>query len=112
MQAAPVLKAGQFRDRIMPQVATESKNALGEITKTWADGVIVWGRVRPMSGRELFIAQQMTALVTHSIQVRGRVAISVKDRITYNNRIFQIERILDIDERGVLTDMQCLELPQ
>jgi len=67
-----VIRAGLLRKRIAIEAATETQNARGEAVQAWAAEATVYAFIEPLSGRELFTAQQRAADVTHRVTIRYR----------------------------------------
>lgn len=107
------MRAGQLRHRLAIQTATETRTDSGESVKLWTTTAQVWGSVEPMSGKELFTAQQVSPNVTHKITMRGRPlsAVSPQQRIAFGDRIFQVDNALNKDERGIQTTALAIEVP-
>jgi SPP1 family predicted phage head-tail adaptor len=64
------MRAGQLRDRVLVDEPYTAQNSVGEITTTWRTRGAVWAAVMPLSGREILLAQQLTALVDTRIRMR------------------------------------------
>ena len=94
------MRAGRLRHRLTIQSAAEVKNLDGEAVKTWTAVATVWGSVEPMTGKELFNAQQVQAQVTHKVMIRGR-DLRPSWRVTLGAHTFQIDYVLDRDLRGI-----------
>lgn len=103
------MRAGQLRHRLQLQEYVEAKNTFGEATKAWSTFAEVWGAVMPLQGRERFSAQQVTPEVTHQIRIRHRAALETKHRIQFGQRTFNIESILNRDERNAEQTLLAVE---
>lgn len=106
------MRAGRMRHPIHIQRVTEtSPNAYGEPTRGWLNLVSAWAEVSPLSGRELFAAQQVNAETTHRIRMRHDpgVTITPKDRISFGNVTLQIIQVANVDERNRQLDLLCKE---
>ena len=68
-------------------------------TAHWSDVITVGASIEPLSGRELWIAQQVQPQVTHRIRCRMLHGINPKMRIKYKGRTFNIKSILNGGER-------------
>lgn len=67
------LNAGDLRDRIELQAATETRSAHGGVTKTWATTDTVWGLVELVEGSENFQAEQVQSGRPAKITIRHMV---------------------------------------
>ena len=68
------MRAGRLRHRLIfeESVEVESTSGSGEMIKTWNEVGTRWGSVDPLSGKELFTAQQTSSRVSHRITIRNR----------------------------------------
>jgi SPP1 family predicted phage head-tail adaptor len=79
--------------------------------KTYGEQANVWGSVEPLSGRELFTAQQVAARVTHKITIRGRTPLKPNDQIHHRGRKFEVDYVMDLEERRIETMSYAVEVP-
>lgn len=105
------MRAGKLRHRLAVLRFTEGVDNFGAPTKTYGLSATVWGSVEPLSGRELFTAQQVAARVTHAVTIRGRTELTPKDRIQHRGRAFELDYVLDKDERRIETMAYAVEVP-
>lgn len=100
--------AGQLRHRVTIQerVANETDGADNPYYRSIQS---VWASVEPLSGRELFNAQQVQAQVSHLVRVRANSEVQPNRRFLFNDRKLNIDRVLNNDERGVYMDCYCSE---
>ena len=96
--------------RIEIQRTTQTTTAIGEITDSWATLVTVWARIEPLTGRELFYAQQITAGADTKIYIRHYAGLTAKDRIKFGTRIYSIiAPPKNINEKGSYDELLCVE---
>ena len=100
---------GRLRNRIQLQSSTTAKNAVGEDVKTYATYATVWACVRPLSGRELMLAQQLTSEVSHEVTVRYNGSLTVDDRIVWGTRTFDIAAVINPLEGDEYQVLRCTE---
>lgn len=104
------VEPGDFRHSIAIQANTEGRDATGGMTESWATVETVWGRITPMTGRELFEAQQVKARVTHKVLMWKNTTVTPSHRLLLEDtRMFHIASAVDVGERGVLTQLVCTE---
>ena len=77
------MRAGQLRQRVQIQSASDVRDAHGSITRTWSTIDTVWASVEPLSGKELFEAQQVHARATVRIRMRYYEALSMPGGTAY-----------------------------
>jgi SPP1 family predicted phage head-tail adaptor len=112
------MRAGELRFRLEIQEAIEVKNSVGERVKTFATRGSVRGSIAPMRGDERFNAQQVKAVTDTKITIRGNAApyLTPKMRMTHTDgktgavRIFDIESIINVNSRGIMTEIEAKEL--
>jgi SPP1 family predicted phage head-tail adaptor len=93
------MHSGLLRHRITIEASTPTQNGFGELVESWATFIRPWARVQPVNGREFFAAKQINAERTLKFTIRYQDGITMKMRINYDSRLFDINAILDIEER-------------
>lgn len=101
---------GQLRHRLELHSASPTPNDFNEPIDAWSSYGTVWGRISPMKGEELFHAQQTNATVTHKILIRYNSNVTAKHRVIFNSRIFEINAVLDPEERNEMLFLHCTEV--
>lgn len=104
------INAGDFRHIITFQEMEERKNSFGEMTKVWVDKFSTRAGIYPLSGKEFFVADKENSEISHKINIRYRPDINQKMRIVYNNRVFNIESVINFQERNILMQIMAKEL--
>lgn len=112
------MRAGELRFRLEIQEAIEVKNSVGERVKTFATRGSVRGKIAPMQGEERFTAQQVKAVTDTKITIRGNAApyLTPKMRMVHTDgktgavRTFDIESIINVNSRGIMTEIEAKEL--
>lgn len=94
------MEAGRLKHRGKIQQASEVANSFGEMVPTWADALTRYCSINPLSGQELFAAQQVQAEVTHKIKMRYTAGLTPKMRLVYAGRVFNFLNILNTDEEN------------
>lgn len=104
-----IMRAGQLRKRLALQSKTESQDNFGSVTHTWSTDETIWGAVQPLTGRELVEAQQIDAESNVKITIRYRVGLSTNLRILWGSRVYEINAVLNFDERNARVELLCRE---
>jgi SPP1 family predicted phage head-tail adaptor len=96
--------AGTLDRLIRFEHATETASASGEVSLTWALLAEVWGSKEPLSGRELFQAQQAVAKVDTRFRVRYSTLLAEVNpdetyRIICDGRTYNITAVLETGRR-------------
>ena len=100
---------GKLRHRIGIQTSSDTQNAYGEIEKAWTTAKTVWASVEPLTGRELFQAQQVVATASHRVRIRYDSTVTETSRVLFGSRIFDINAIMNRDERNAEIELLCTE---
>lgn len=94
------MRAGKLRHTITIQQRSDSQNSYGEQANTWTTFAEVRASVEPLQGREFFASQQMQAEVTTRFRIRYLDGVTADMRISYDGRTFDIQAVLNPNERG------------
>jgi len=99
-----MIAAGKLDRRVRFEHATETTSASGEVSLAWTELVTVWGSKEPLTGRELFAAQQVTAKVDTRFRVRYSPAVDEVTpdetyRIICEGRTYDITSVMETGRR-------------
>ena len=97
---------GTLRDEIVLEQQIRIAASGGGATLTWQPLGPLWADVRPLSGRETVIADQIVSHVSHEIWIRHRVGTTPAMRFRQGDRLFDILAVLPAGSRGQW--MRCL----
>jgi SPP1 family predicted phage head-tail adaptor len=103
------MQAALLRKRITIQIRSTTKDSYGQPLTEWSDIATVWGEVAPMSGRELLAAEAVQSSLTHSVSIRYFAGLKPSMRIKYGDRLFDIQSVIDEDERHRTMTLLCVE---
>jgi len=109
------MRAGRLRHRVVLEERTGSANAYNELPDTWATVATLPAAVEPLGGREFFASQQVQGNVSHRITLRYLAGVTIKHRVrwpdpaTGADRIFDINAVIDRDERHRAIELMCTE---
>jgi len=109
------MRAGQLRHYVTVQAHTSAQNDYGEKAMAWTSNIKQWAAIWPLRGEEYLSAKGMQANVTHRIRMRHTTLAASTEitknnaRIKYDDRIFNIEAIINVDERNIYYDIMCNE---
>lgn len=107
------MRIGRLRHEVVieqPGSATESRFGAPSSTGGWSTYSTVWARIVPLEGRERFEAQQTYEDVSHRIETRWLDGVTSQMRVKYNNRTFQIEAPLNVEELDRELHLMCHEI--
>lgn len=91
------MDAGQLDRRVKLMQVVETQNAVGEVVLTYTEVATLWAHIKPLTGRELFAANQVVAEATRRIFIRWRSDVTEKHKIEYEG---ELHDILHISEYG------------
>lgn len=105
--AEKLLNAGDLRHRLeiqrMQSIVDSDGQVIGE---DWTVVAKVWGKVEPLSARELLEAQAIQSQVSARITIRAR-AITHSDRIVHRGTVYNVAGIVHDPNSG----LEWLTLP-
>jgi SPP1 family predicted phage head-tail adaptor len=104
------MKISDLRHRITLQRKDIVKDPEGIAIETWADVATVWASVEPIRGREYFQAAAVNAENTVRFRIRYRPGIMPNMRVLYNGRTFNIQSVIDVNERHREIQLMCQEV--
>ena len=109
-----MLRAGELRHRIDIETDSgSSRNAYGETTASWETfKTNLPAKVEPLTGRDLFNAQQVQPDITHKVTIRYTADLTAKMRVIFGERTFHVEGPpKNYQERNIFLEMMCREAP-
>ena len=84
-------------------------NSMGENVPEYTEYMTVWAYVAPKTGREYDEAQTLRAETTYTVLTRYFPGITTDMRISFRDRVFDIESVLNIDERNEQLQIVAVE---
>jgi SPP1 family predicted phage head-tail adaptor len=104
-----MIDAGSLTDRIVIEQATETRNAVGEVSLSWSTFATVWADVSALSGREAERYGQIVGFTGHKVTIRALAGVKPAMRILYaGSRTLEIGAINEY-ERGWYMELICTE---
>ena len=104
-----MVRAGEYRNYVTIQTVTTTQGSDGSSTESWATYISLWAKIKPLTGREYYSAQQTQAELTHNIFCRYTSGIVPNMRVLWGTRIFDIMEVVNVNERGEEIIMRCKE---
>lgn len=105
------MQAGKLRHRVRLERLTPNspqQYGTGEPDSSWVLVDTVWADIRPLGGRELFLAQQSLSRVDSEIEIRYRAdAVATNMRAVHGSTIYNIEAVINPQERNVRLILRC-----
>lgn len=103
------MQAGKLRHKLVIQSRTEAPDSIGHMVSTWSEFATVYGSVEPLIGREYLAAQQVQSEVSHKLRIRWLNGATTKMRVLFGSRVFDINSVLNVEERGREMLLMCKE---
>lgn len=100
---------GQLRRRVQLQRPTDSTDSYGQPTRSWATYATVWAQVLPLSSDESRVANVQGVFITHRVTIRHRTDVTAEDRVLLNSRELNIKGIRNLEEAGVMLELDAEE---
>lgn len=101
------MNAGKLRKLITIQQQSISSDEYGAQVITWSTYYIAWASVEPLQGREYFAGQQFQSKVDTKFILRYVAGVTPKMRISYNSLFYDIESIINIEDRNRELQIMC-----
>ncbi len=92
--------AGRLRHLVTVEQNTGGQATTGEQIQNWTPFATVYAAIEPARGREFFSAGRIDAETTHLITIRYLAGLDETMRITWNGRVFDINAVVNVDERN------------
>ena len=106
----------RLRHRVTFQKRQEVLDDIGGVNKDekWVDVFDAWAYIKPLRGREYFEGGAMRSEVSHAICIHYRKDQEVRPemRVLYENRIFEIQSVINVEERNSDWELMCREVYQ
>lgn len=104
------MNIGKLNKRITFLMPKTGYDEMGqEIEETWQPCKTVWANIKPLRGREYWDAKKKSVEQNYKIITRYHDGITTNMRIRYKNKILNIESIANVEEKGVMLEIQCYE---
>lgn len=104
---------GKLRHRVelQAEAAAGADDFGAPIEAGWATYAERWAEIVPLSGRELWRAQQSQPDATHQVTLRAAgLEVEPTHRLLFQGRAFHIlGPPKDLDERGEVLELTCVE---
>jgi SPP1 family predicted phage head-tail adaptor len=99
------MRIAALRDRLTLEQPVRTPDGGGGAAITWEPVAELWAHVRPISGEERLLYDQVAARLTHAVWLRGRPGVVPAMRLRQDTRLFEIVAVLDTPDR---IHLKCL----
>jgi len=105
------MNPGKLRHRVTIQEFVEQMDEYGTpLGGAWQDVATVWAAVEPIQGREYILLQNTQSELTARVRIRYCPGITPAMRVVYGDRIFDIQSVIDPEERHIELQLMCKEV--
>ena len=91
---------GMLRTAVKLQRKTRTADGAGGFAVTWETYATVRARITARPGREMVVADRLTATQTIRAVIRYRADVNETDRAVFKGRAHQIRSVSNIEERN------------
>ena len=113
MGAVAIKNARAFRHRVQVVSIAHAIGASGDTAETVAPVADAWASIEPITLRTQervgFGGSQILAEATHVVRMRPTAGLTVRSRIVWGARVFEVLSVANVQERGVLVELLCQE---
>ena len=109
----------RLKHRLVLQQEVPSADGAGGYTRSWAEIATLWAEIVPItggdsrsntiSGKEVFIAGQVQAQVSHRIFLRWRNGVMPAMRLALEDRVFNIRYVAAVREGREMLELLVQE---
>lgn len=89
------------------RATARTPNSLGEQVPTWTTLETRWMSIEPISVREQLRANAIDASESVRVRMRYYPGLKESDRIKHGDNVYEINSIVDKDERHVELELLC-----
>ena len=100
---------GKMRYRVKVERATNTRDAGGGLSQVCNSVATIYANIKPKSANSTYRQGILQEKVTHEITIRFMKNIDTNSRITYGNRSFAVNGIINVDERDRFLTLLCEE---
>lgn len=105
--------AEKLRYRILIEKEVEISDNAGGYSASWISVANIWAAIKPVSNRvfssENNFAMQLENSSSFVFTIRYLEGINSKMRISYNGRLFNIKRVVNVDEESAWIEFLAVE---
>lgn len=102
------MEPGSLREVVELQQPTETRNALGEVTQSWATYATRYAAVQTLRSKEMLNAQQNGLHITHKVRLRHVDGLKASHRLRWRSRLLEIVSVLE-HEQYTVHELLCTE---
>jgi len=101
---------GEMRHHVTIQSIATTATANGETTDTASTFCLAWVKLKPLGGREIWLARAQQDTSTHRISMPYIANVTPKMQAVLGARVFQFTSVNDIDEMHRELEIMAVEV--
>lgn len=102
------MRSGQLRHSVTIERRVATRDAFGGASDQWEPVFPnIAASIEPLSGRELYSAQQHHSEVTVRIRVRFRTGVVPAHRVMFGGQPYSVLHVINKDQRSVELHLMC-----
>ncbi len=98
-----------LRHKIIVEKPVRLSDGAGGYSITWQPHCILWAAVSNNSGKESYVAGKNTPIYSHVFRIRYTADISEEMRIHFDERVFNIRALINVNQDNVILDVVAEE---
>lgn len=103
------MNPGRLNKRITFTRCMETENEVSELSQELQDFKTVWAEVKPLRGKEYLENKKIQPELIYKFTIRYRKDITPDMQIRFNNRLFNIQDIINPYERNEMLEITAVE---
>lgn len=100
----------RLNKRIEIQENTTTSDGFGGFTNSWTKLKEIWAEIKPINIYNTFEANKVQEKISHIITIRYCSELTINHRIKYQNRIFNIQGIINPLEKNKIMEIETEEI--
>jgi len=93
------IPSGILREKVLIEVPTETRTALGETTQTWSTHLERWASVEAVRYSEQQQQGQTSGTISHAVRMRYAPGLTGKMRLRWRGRLLYISSLIEKGHR-------------
>ena len=101
---------GKLRHRLTLKSPTQTVETDGTPTVSYSTSTTVWGSLRPLSGKEISAAEQISEEVNYRSIIRYNSSIQSEWRVENDSKTYEVISVMNYDERDeyLILDLKAI----
>lgn len=100
--------------RITISTYVQVANTYGEPVRAWIAAATIWVEVVPLTAKEFITAKQLASQINIIFRKRYTTALAGLEprmKITYNNQDYNIESVINVQNKNKEVEILCSKIP-